>query len=74
MKTFGNLSPPGDGMVYKNYSVDTSVEEKFVLSNGLVLSVLDSQSLGARFNAWMEVYPSILFLPHLCQQSNSYHM
>ena len=40
---------------------------------GLVPSVLDSQSLGAGFNARTEVYLSILFLPHLCQQSNYYH-
>ena len=35
-------------------------------------SVLDSQSLGARFDARTEVYLSVLFLSHLCQQSN-YH-
>ena len=35
-------------------------------------SVLDSQSLGAGFNARTKVYLSILFLPHLCQQSNYY--
>ena len=45
----------------------------FVLGNGLVPSVLDSQSLGAGFDAQTEVYLSILFLPHLCQQGNYYH-
>jgi len=45
-----------------------------VLGNGLVLSVLDSQSLGTGFDAPMEVCLSILFLPHLCQQSNYYHI
>ena len=34
--------------------------ETFVLGNGLVPSILDSQSLGARFNAWMEVNLSFL--------------
>ena len=32
-------------------------------------SVLDSQSLGAGFDARMEVYLSVLFLPHLCQHN-----
>ena len=58
----GNVSPPGDGMVIITQ-----------LTHGLVLSVLDSQSLGAGFDAWTEVYLSILFLPHLCQLSNYYH-
>ena len=36
-------------------------------------SVLDFQSLGAGFDARTEVYLSVLFLPHLCQQSNYYN-
>ena len=45
--------------------------QTFVLGNGLVLSVLDSQSLGAEFDARTEVILKVSFLPHLCPQSNS---
>ena len=49
--------------------------ETFVLGNGLVLSVLDSQSLGAGFNARMEVYLSFLsFLTCVNRVILPYHL
>ena len=48
--------------------------QKFISPFFCMYWTMDSQSLGARFDAWMEVYLSILFLCHLCQQSNSYRI
>ena len=42
--------------------------ETFVLGNGLVLSVLDSQSLGAGFGAWTEAY--VYYHEKKCHVSN----
>ena len=61
----GILSPPGDGMVIITLLTQVRKEKngKINFRPGIECPTFDART---------EVYLSILFLPHLCQQSNYY--